>query len=126
MLPGKIAGLATREARERAESLLFELKMAQRLNHFPSELSGGELQRVAIARALVMQPKILFADEPTGNLDSHTGGLIQELFFNLKQKLGLTLVVVTHDTQFAARFPRCLRMQDGLWAPPSASSPKPQ
>jgi lipoprotein-releasing system ATP-binding protein len=100
----------------KATQLLTKVGLGQRLHHFPSELSGGELQRVAIARALVNGPKILFADEPTGNLDSKNSQLIQELFFNLKSELGLTLIVVTHDIQFAKKFNRTLIIKDGLWS----------
>ncbi|MEK7356796.1 MAG: ATP-binding cassette domain-containing protein, partial [Bdellovibrionota bacterium] len=86
-----------------------------RMKDFPSELSGGEQQRVAIARALVREPEVLFADEPSGNLDTANAKLIQDLFFELKRTLNLTLVVVTHDMAFAAKFPRLLKMKDGLW-----------
>ncbi|MFP5518849.1 MAG: ABC transporter ATP-binding protein [Bdellovibrionia bacterium] len=116
MLPCRIAQLPISEAERKARYLLDLLGVGHRASHFPAELSGGEMQRVAIARALVRRPKILFADEPTGNLDSQNSLNIQDLFFDLKEKLGLTLVVVTHDLQFAARFPRVLRMKDGLWA----------
>lgn len=116
MIPCRVAGESVRDAREKAEVLLQTMGLQDRLDHYPNELSGGELQRVAIARALVRHPKILFADEPTGNLDSQNSGRIQELFFELKEKMGLALVVVTHDLQFATRFPKVLRMKDGLWA----------
>ena len=79
-------------------------------------MSGGEQQRVAIARALVRKPEVLMADEPTGNLDTVNGGRIQDLFFELKDRLKLTLLVVTHDASFSQKFPRVLRMRDGLWA----------
>lgn len=115
MMPARIAGLSHKESEERAEELLRELGLAERLKHFPSELSGGEQQRVAIARALVRNPKVLFADEPTGNLDTANAQKIQELFFELKARLKLTLVVVTHDVAFAQKFPRKLQMKDGLW-----------
>ena len=90
--------------------------LQDRLHHFPTELSGGELQRVAIARALVRRPSILFADEPTGNLDTNNSHRIQDLFFQLKQDFDLTLIVVTHDRDFAGRFPRMLTIKDGMWA----------
>lgn len=115
MMPCRIAGMSVAESRTAAEELLNLLGLSQRLNHYPSELSGGEQQRVAIARALVRKPEILFADEPTGNLDTNNAGRIQDLFFELKEKLKLTLVVVTHDPVFAQKFPRVLRMRDGLW-----------
>ncbi|MCB0356728.1 MAG: ATP-binding cassette domain-containing protein, partial [Bdellovibrionales bacterium] len=86
-----------------------------RLRHYPSQLSGGEQQRVAIARSLMMSPEILLADEPTGNLDSENARKIQDLFFELKYSLGLTLLVVTHDRQFASRFSRVKTMKDGYW-----------
>lgn len=115
MMPGRIAGLHHRDCRTRAKSLLEHLGLAHRLTHYPSELSGGEQQRVAIARALFHKPPLLLADEPTGNLDSENSQKIQDLFFQLKEELGLTLVVVTHDVRFAARFPRSIRMADGQW-----------
>lgn len=116
MMPCRIAGLSLRESRLNAERLLELLGLAARLKHFPSELSGGEQQRVAIARALVRNPEVLFADEPTGNLDTVNAGRIQDLFFELKERMKLTLVVVTHDAAFAQKFPRCLKMRDGLWS----------
>lgn len=113
MLPAQVAGLDKVKARARAMELLQQMKLADRAEHFPNQLSGGELQRVAIARALVNQPEILFADEPTGNLDSQNAQSIQDMFFDLKEKMGLTLVIVTHDPVFAQRFPRVLKMKDG-------------
>lgn len=115
MMPSRIAGLSVKESRENATELLELLGLKDRLTHFPSELSGGEQQRVAIARALVRKPEVLFADEPTGNLDTINGEKIQELFFELKTRLQLTLVVVTHDQVFAKKFPRVLSMRDGRW-----------
>ena len=115
MMPARIAGDSHQEAMLQAEELLRYMGLLGRAHHYPSELSGGELQRVAIARALVRKPQILFADEPTGNLDSANGKKVQELFFELRQKLGLTLVVVTHDLQFAQQFPKILKLKDGLW-----------
>ena len=115
MLPGRVAGLPVSQCRERARELLNYLGLDHRLTHYPSELSGGEQQRVAIARALFHRPPLLLADEPTGNLDSENSAKIQDLFFKLKEEMGLTLVTVTHDTRFAARFPRSVRMADGLW-----------
>jgi lipoprotein-releasing system ATP-binding protein len=116
MLPCLVGNLDREAATTKATQLLSKVGLGQRLHHFPSELSGGELQRVAIARALVNGPKILFADEPTGNLDSKNSQLIQELFFNLKSEFGLTLIVVTHDIQFAKKFNRTLIIKDGLWS----------
>lgn len=115
MLPAQIAGLSRKEARDKALFWLSQMNVSQRADHYPSQLSGGELQRVAIARALVNQPKILFADEPTGNLDSQNALQMQNLFFHLKDKFGVTLVVVTHDMQFAYRFPKVYKMKDGFF-----------
>ncbi|MNK90477.1 Lipoprotein-releasing system ATP-binding protein LolD [compost metagenome] len=115
MIPCRVGGEAVRTAREKAMHLLEFMGLAERADHYPNQLSGGELQRIAIARALVRHPKILFADEPTGNLDSMNSGKIQELFFRLKEELKLALVVVTHDLTFATRFPKVYRMKDGLW-----------
>ncbi len=115
MIPGRISGQPLAKVEAKAKDLLTDLGLGHRLDHFPSELSGGEQQRVAIARALFNDPKVLFADEPTGNLDSENSQRIQDLFFRLKQERGLTLVVVTHDAQFARRFPRSVRMADGAW-----------
>ncbi|MBX3018116.1 MAG: ABC transporter ATP-binding protein [Bdellovibrionaceae bacterium] len=113
MIPSRIAGDSKASAKIKALELLDMLGLAARADHFPNELSGGELQRVAIARALVRRPRILFADEPTGNLDSQNSQIIQNLFFHLKEKYGLTLIVVTHDLQFAQKFTRTLRIVDG-------------
>ena len=115
MIPGRIAGLHARDCRRRATALLDYLGLAARTAHYPSELSGGEQQRVAIARALFHQPPLLLADEPTGNLDSENSQKIQDLFFQLKEDLGLTLITVTHDQRFAGRFARSVRMADGQW-----------
>jgi lipoprotein-releasing system ATP-binding protein len=113
MMPCRIAGLSVRESDRAAREILAQVGLSQRLKHFPNELSGGEQQRVAVARALVRKPKILMADEPTGNLDSVNGQLIQELFFQLKKDRGVTLVVVTHDVSFARKFPRVIEIKDG-------------
>ncbi len=115
MLPCRIGGLSVEESEASAQDLLTLLGLADRASHYPNQLSGGELQRVAIARALVRKPKILFADEPTGNLDSTNSGKIQDIFFLLKEKFNLSLIVVTHDLSFAQRFPRVLRLKDGQW-----------
>ncbi len=116
MMPCRIGGLSQVESRQRAMNLLQLLGLESRASHYPSEMSGGEQQRVAIARALVREPEVLFADEPTGNLDTQNAAKIQDLFFELKEKLKLTLVVVTHDLAFAQKFPKVLRMRDGLWS----------
>jgi lipoprotein-releasing system ATP-binding protein len=118
MMPGRIAGWDRTLTRQRAEELLGILGLTSRMPHFPSELSGGEQQRVAIARALFLRPSIVLLDEPTGNLDTQNAQLIQNLFFDLKRDLKFTMVAVTHDTNFASRFTRQLRMADGLWVDP--------
>jgi lipoprotein-releasing system ATP-binding protein len=115
MLPGRIGGLTPAHCRARALELLDLLGMSHRLHHYPNELSGGEQQRVSIARALFQRPQVLLADEPTGNLDTENSQRIQELFFDLKKRLNLTLIAVTHDVGFANRFPRAVRMTDGQW-----------
>lgn len=112
-LPGLIGGQANREA---AEASLRDVGLAERMHHLPAELSGGEQQRVAIARALTNDPDIIFADEPTGNLDSKTGDTIIDLLLNLARDRKKTLLVVTHDDRLAARGNRELRMIDGLLA----------
>lgn len=116
LMPARIAGLDAREAQDRAVHLFEQFGLMPRKDHFPTELSGGEQQRVSIARALMMRPEILLADEPTGNLDTANAAKIQELFFDLKDRHNLTLVAVTHDQQFASRFPRVLNMRDGQFA----------
>lgn len=114
-MPARISGQGSKLANQRAERLLVELGLSGRLRHYPSQMSGGEQQRVAIARALMMSPEVLLADEPTGNLDSENANKIQDLFFELKKSLGLTLLVVTHDRQFATRFSNVKTLKDGLW-----------
>jgi len=99
--------------RKRATELLDKMEMGDRIDHLPSALSGGEKQRVAIARALVNHPRILFADEPTGNLDSVTGGAIMEILKNLHKKEGVAILMVTHDEEIAKTADRVTRMQDG-------------
>ncbi|MEC7653983.1 MAG: ABC transporter ATP-binding protein [Bacteroidota bacterium] len=100
----------------RAERILCDLGLKERLNHLPSELSGGEQQRVAVARALMNEPKVLLADEPSGNLDSENATQLHDLFFELKERLGVTIVIVTHNEELAARADRTLRMSDGAIA----------
>ena len=114
MIPSLIAGKNTREARYRAAELLETVGLGARTNHKPSELSGGELSRVAIARALQMKPAIVFADEPTGNLDSRTKEEIHNLFFSLREQFGQTIVIVTHDPGLASLCDRTCSMQDGV------------
>jgi lipoprotein-releasing system ATP-binding protein len=113
MLPARIGRLPIGTARERAEQLLTAVGLGHRLDHRPGQLSGGEQQRVAIARALVMAPRLLLADEPTGNLDSVTSGEIMALLDRLHAECNLTLVVVTHSEVLAARMDRVVRMVDG-------------
>lgn len=115
MIPALIAGTGRREACNRALSLLEIMGLGGRTGHKPSELSGGEQQRVAIARALVNSPAVLFADEPTGNLDSATKREIHGLFFDLRDRLGQTIVIVTHDPELATLCDRTLNMKDGLF-----------
>lgn len=99
--------------RERAEEALKELGLGHRLNHFPSQLSGGECQRVAIARALVVKPKILLADEPSGNLDTHTGEKVMDVFFDIVRKYKITTILVTHSEVLAKKCERILRLEEG-------------
>lgn len=99
--------------RECAEEALRELGLGHRLNHFPSQLSGGECQRVAIARALVVKPKILLADEPSGNLDIHTGDKVMDVFFDVVRKYKITTILVTHSEALAKRCERVLRLEEG-------------
>ncbi len=110
-LSAELAGLS--DARERAISALKDVELGHRLEHLPRQLSGGEKQRIALARAFVARPAILFADEPTGNLDAATGAHIVELMFALNAQHGTTLVLVTHDEALAARCQRQLRLRDG-------------
>lgn len=112
-MPALIAGCARREAMERARALLTKLGLAERLSHRPSELSGGECQRAAVARALVNNPKVVFADEPTGSLDSHNRDELKNLFFELRDSMGATFVIVTHDETLAAGADRTIHMADG-------------
>jgi len=97
-----------------AESLLDRVGLAERMHHYPSQLSGGEQQRVAIARAFITDPKILFADEPTGNLDEETAGIITNLLFEINKEKGTTLVLVTHNLQLAAHTGRILKLKGGI------------
>ena len=114
MMPGLILRLPRAEASERAASMLRRLGLGARLSHRPGELSGGEQQRVALARALLLRPRLLLADEPTGNLDTRTGREMHELFFELNRELEMTILIVTHNDELAARTPRRLRMADGV------------
>lgn len=111
MMPGLIQG--GRRLENRARELLSEVGLSERLTHRPGELSGGEQQRVALARALLMEPKLVLADEPTGNLDSQTSNSVQSLIFDLNRRHGITFLIVTHSRDFAAMMPRQVSMKDG-------------
>ncbi|HEY2734902.1 MAG TPA: ABC transporter ATP-binding protein [Polyangiales bacterium] len=112
-MPGRIRGERDRDVEARARTLLEEVGLRERLSHRPGELSGGEQQRVALARALIMQPKLVLADEPTGNLDPNTGTAMHELLFRLNQSHGTTFLVVTHSQDLAQKMPRVVHMRDG-------------
>ncbi|MDU6412441.1 MAG: putative ABC transporter ATP-binding protein YbbA [Yersiniaceae bacterium] len=112
-LPALLRGDSEAKSREQAVQLLEQLGLGQRLTHLPAQLSGGEQQRVALARAFIGHPKVLFADEPTGNLDRQTGDRIADLLFSLNRDYATTLILVTHDAQLAARCQRRLRLRDG-------------
>lgn len=115
MIPALIAGTAASTARAEALRLLENLGLKDRASHKPAELSGGEQQRTAIARAIINRPSVLFADEPTGNLDSATKQEIHKVFFDLRDSIGQTIVIVTHDPQLASLCDRRLEMKDGLF-----------
>ena len=115
VIPAYIAGRGKKEAEQRAKELLTDMGLGERLTHKPSELSGGEQQRVAIARALINNPAVLFADEPSGNLDTKTKEEIHKLFFDLRDKYGQTVVIVTHDPDLAKMCDRSLFMVDGAF-----------
>jgi lipoprotein-releasing system ATP-binding protein len=116
MMPALIGGKSKSQSKNRAEELLSELGLGERLLHKPSMLSGGEQQRVAVARALINKPKLIFADEPSGNLDSATAHKLHDLFFDLRNKYGYTFVIVTHNTELAARADRTIKLIDGAIA----------
>jgi lipoprotein-releasing system ATP-binding protein len=113
LMPGLVQGKSKRELEPRANALLEEVGLKQRVQHRPGELSGGEQQRVALARALFLEPRLLLADEPTGNLDSATSAQIHELFFAINKQRGTTIVVVTHNLALAERMARVVTLQDG-------------
>lgn len=113
MMPALIGGTSRREAKKRAEELLAFMGLSDRASHKPNELSGGEKQRVAVARALVNKPDVVFADEPSGSLDSHNKEELHRLFFDLRDQMGQTFVIVTHDEQLADLADRKICMQDG-------------
>lgn len=112
-LPLHYGSLSPSELKRKAAAALDAVGLLSRAEHRPNQLSGGQCQRVAIARALVCQPRLLLADEPTGALDSVSGELVMNLMLTLRRTLGMTLVMVTHDTQLASGFPRCLHLVDG-------------
>lgn len=113
MMPALIYGFSSREARIKAEMILHEVGLKDRMNHKPGELSGGEQQRVAVARALIMDPEIILADEPTGNLDSETGKTIENILLELNRTRNITLVVVTHNKALAEKMSTCIGLHDG-------------
>lgn len=113
MMPALIRRIPREEAQKAAEALLSDVGLGSRLHHRPGELSGGEQQRVAVARALVLNPDVVLADEPTGNLDTHTGEAVHDLLKNLNRKRGMTFVIVTHNDRLALRADRVFRMAEG-------------
>ena len=114
MMPALIGGTSWREARKRAEELLAFMGLSERASHKPNELSGGEKQRVAVARALVNKPDVVFADEPSGSLDTQNNQELHRLFFDLRDQMGQTFVIVTHDEQLADLADQKISMQDGI------------
>ena len=114
MMPALINGVSMGDARKRAMEMLEYLRLADRATHKPAELSGGEKQRVAVARALVNRPQVILADEPSGSLDTHNKEELHKLFFDLRQELGQTFIIVTHDEALAATTDRTIRLCDGL------------
>lgn len=113
MIPALIGGVKTYDAEKRAKTLLEKVGLSHRLHHKPDELSGGEQQRVAVARALINQPKVVFADEPTGNLDSTNAEALHQLFFDLRNEFGQTFVIVTHNEHLAQMADRSIHIADG-------------
>ena len=126
MMPGLVRGHPRGPLRKKAQALLEEVGLGHRLNHRPGELSGGEQQRVALARALVMDPAVVMADEPTGNLDSETSEAIHQLFFQLNRTHRTTFLIVTHSRDLAARMPRVVSMKDGKVLTDERRQPEPE
>jgi lipoprotein-releasing system ATP-binding protein len=116
MMPGWIAGQAQQEVKQRAVELLTMLGLAHRMEHKPSELSGGEQQRTAVARALINDPALVLADEPSGNLDSKNAEELHQLFFTLREKMNQTFIIVTHNQEFARMADRIVELKDGMVA----------
>jgi lipoprotein-releasing system ATP-binding protein len=123
MMPMLVAGVSWPEARKRATEMLQRVGLADRVTHRPGELSGGEQQRVAVARALVLRPRLILADEPTGNLDPGTGEGVLRLLLSLNQELGVTMVIVTHSEKLAAAMDRTLRLTGGKLVDVTAGRP---
>lgn len=126
MVPLELRGEGTKEVRDRARELLESVGLGDRTHHYPTQLSGGEQQRVAVARAFINEPKILFADEPTGNLDTETGEHIEDLIFELNEKQGTTLVLVTHDLELAKKCDRIIKLKNGQIFEDSAVEREPE
>lgn len=121
MIPALIGGTSKKEARQRAQELLDFMGLADRAAHKPNQLSGGEKQRVAVARALVNHPAVVFADEPSGSLDTHNKEELHRLFFDLRDRMGQTFVIVTHDEALASQTDRTIHMLDGYITEPSTT-----
>ena len=121
MIPALIGGTSKKEARQRAQELLDFMGLADRAEHKPNQLSGGEKQRVAVARALVNNPAVVFADEPSGSLDTHNKEELHRLFFDLRDRMGQTFVIVTHDEALASQTDRTIHMLDGYITEPSTT-----
>ncbi|MCQ2113618.1 MAG: ABC transporter ATP-binding protein [Bacteroidaceae bacterium] len=117
MIPAFIAGKSERHTKSRANELLDFMGLRDRAKHKPNELSGGERQRIAVARALINNPSVILADEPSGSLDSQNKAELHKLFFDLREKMGQTFVIVTHDEELASTCDRTIHMQDGLITP---------
>ena len=121
MIPALIGGISKKEALQRAQELLDFMGLADRAEHKPNQLSGGEKQRVAVARALVNHPAVVFADEPSGSLDTHNKEELHRLFFDLRDRMGQTFVIVTHDEALASQTDRTIHMLDGYITEPSTT-----